>query len=196
MLVDGIVVKTGSVVSMSGSQTVDLSLSTDPISVSTGQIVTVQIQGRHGYLEVQGGADTWVHIDRQPLGMTKNGDWVPTANGSWLAVPAWAADPGATVSGNGVQPRDAKPSAIISGQLSVVSRSGLYAVDVRLKLDGTVVKTITDFPLDAWATTNVPISSGPIAVAVGQVATIECRFVNWANAFTIQPGANTYVRIT
>ncbi|GAB6925907.1 hypothetical protein JCM9803A_63570 [Rhodococcus erythropolis] len=196
ILVGGVVVKTGSVVSMGGSRTVNLSLSTDPMSVSAGQIVTVQIQGQYGFLEVQAGTDTWVRIDRQPLGMTKAGSWVPTASGSWLTVPAWTADPGATVSGDGVHPRDTKANAVVSGQLSFTLSSGAYQVSVRLKVDGVVVKTITDYPLAGYATTNVPIASDPMAVTADQVATIECWFANYANSFPIQSGANTYVRIT
>ncbi len=181
---------------MGGSRTVNLSLSTDPMSVSAGQIVTVQIQGQYGFLEVQAGTDTWVRIDRQPLGMTKAGSWVPTASGSWLTVPAWTADPGATVSGDGVHPRDTKANAVVSGQLSFTLSSGAYQVSVRLKVDGVVVKTITDYPLAGYATTNVPIASDPMAVTADQVATIECWFANYANSFPIQSGANTYVRIT
>ncbi|AUS34589.1 hypothetical protein C1M55_28070 [Rhodococcus qingshengii] len=74
--------------------------------------------------------------------------------------------------------------------------TGSYQVSVRLKVDGVVVKTITDYPLAGYATTNVPIASDPMAVTAGQVVTIECWFVNYANYFTIQSGANTYVRIT
>ena len=129
-------------------------------------------------------------------GITKNGSWVPTANGAWIVVPAWTADSGSTVSGNGVQSRGAKANAVVSGQLSVTAAGGAYQVSVRLKVDGVVVKTITDYPLTGYATTNVPIASDPMAVTAGQVATIECWFANNANSFTIQPGANTYVRIT
>lgn len=129
-------------------------------------------------------------------GMTKNGSWVPTANGAWIVVPAWTADSGSTVSGNGVQARGAKANAVVSGQLSIAAAVGAYQVSVRLKVDGVVVKTITDYPLAGFATTNVPIASDPMAVTTGQVATLECWFGNFSNSFTIQSGANTYVRIT
>lgn len=135
-------------------------------------------------------------INFTPSGMTKNGNWVPTANGAWIVVPAWTADSGSTVSGDGVQARGAKANAVVSGQLSITLSSGAYKVSVRLKVDGVVVKTITDYPLTGYATTNVPIASDPMAITTGQVATIECWFVNYANSFTIQSGANTYVRIT
>ena len=135
-------------------------------------------------------------INFTPSGMTKNGNWVPTANGAWLVVPAWTADSGSTVSGNGVQARGAKANAVVSGQLSIALSSGAYRVSIRLKVDGVVVKTITDYPLAGYATTNVPIASDPMAVTAGQVATIECWFANYANSFPIQSGANTYVRIT
>ncbi|GAB6923535.1 hypothetical protein JCM9803A_39850 [Rhodococcus erythropolis] len=137
-----------------------------------------------------------VAVHFSPSGMTKNGNWVPTANGAWIVVPAWTADSGSTVSGNGVQARGAKANAVISGQLSIAAAGGAYQVSVRLKVDGVVVKTITDYPLAGYTTTNVPIASDPMAVTAGQVATIECWFVNYANSFTIQSGASTYVRIT
>lgn len=130
-----------------------------------------------------------------PSGMTKNGNWTPTAVGTWIVVPAWTADSGSTVSGNGVQARGAKANAVVSGQLSVATSTGSYSVSVRLLVNGVVVKTITDYPLEGYATTNVPIASDPMAVTAGQVATIECWFANFANSFAIQSGANTYVRI-
>lgn len=129
-------------------------------------------------------------------GMTKNGSWVPTGNGAWIVVPAWTADSGSTVSADGVQARGAKANAVVAGQLSVTVNTGGYQVSVRLKVDGVVVKIINDYPLPGYATTNVPIASDPMAVTAGQVATIECLFANYANFFTIQSGANTYVRIT
>nr|WP_321999566.1 hypothetical protein [Rhodococcus qingshengii] len=135
-------------------------------------------------------------INFSPSGMTKNGNWVPTANGAWLVVPAWTADSGSTVSGDGVQARGAKANAVVSGQLSITLSTGAYQVSVRLKVDGVVVKTITDYPLTGYATTNVPIASDPMAITTGQVATIECWFTNFSNSFPIQSGANTYVRIT
>lgn len=196
ILVGGVVVKTGSVVTMGGSQTMNLSLSTDPMAVSPGQIVTVQIQSQYGFLQVQSGGDTNVRIDRQPLGMTKAGSWVPTASGAWLTVPGWTADPGASVSGDGAKIRDTKTDAVVSGQLSITLSTGAYKVSVRLKVDDVVVKTITDYPLAGYATTNVPIASDPMAVTAGQVVTIECWFANYANYFMVQPGANTYVRST
>ena len=116
--------------------------------------------------------------------------------GRWLVVPAWTADSGSTVSGDGVQARGAKANAVVSGQLSITLSTGAYQVSVRLKVDGVVVKTITDYPLTGYATTNVPIASDPMAITTGQVATIECWFTNFSNSFPIQSGANTYVRIT
>ncbi|MYV26390.1 hypothetical protein GQ649_04165 [Rhodococcus sp. DSM 6344] len=62
LLVAGSVVKTGSIITFTGGQTQNLTLTSDPTSVVTDQIATVQIQGQYGRLEVQSGTDTWVRI--------------------------------------------------------------------------------------------------------------------------------------
>lgn len=62
LLLAGVVVKTGSVITFTGGQTQNLTLISDPTSVVTDQIATVQIQGQYGRIEVQTGADTWVRI--------------------------------------------------------------------------------------------------------------------------------------
>ena len=65
-------------------------------------------------------------INFSPSGMTKNGNWVPTANGAWLVVPAWTADSGSTVSGDGVQARGGE------GECCRVRATQHYSVDRRL----------------------------------------------------------------
>ncbi|MBT9295316.1 hypothetical protein KKP62_10105 [Rhodococcus sp. GOMB7] len=172
-----------------------------PIYLGNQKIKTLYVGGqkiKEAWTMV-GGVLTKVYSAIPPFtasGMTKNGSWVPTANGAWIVVPAWTADSGSTVSSNGVQARGAKANAVVSGQLSIAAAVGAYQVSVRLKVDGVVVKIINDYPLAGYATTNVPIASDPRAVAAGQVVTIECWFANYASSFTTQSGANTYVRIT
>ena len=173
------------VTSFTGMTTVDIA--------STATAIPVGVINSNTSVDI---ASTGAIVTFTASGMTKNGSWVPTANGAWIVVPAWTADSGSTVAGNGVQARGAKANAVVSGQLSIAAAVGAYQVSVRLKVDGVVVKTITDYPLAGFATTNVPIASDPMAVTAGQVATIECWFVNFSNSFTVQSGANTYVRIT
>ncbi|MYV30688.1 hypothetical protein GQ649_26075 [Rhodococcus sp. DSM 6344] len=62
LLLAGVVVKTGSLITFTAGQTQTLTLASDPTPVVTDQIATVQIQGPYGRIEVQSGADTWVRI--------------------------------------------------------------------------------------------------------------------------------------
>lgn len=126
-------------------------------------------------------------------GMTKNGNWVPTAT-TWTTIPGWTANAGSTVSGNGVAANGAKTGAVISGQLSNVYTGGGYIeVDFRLLLDGVVVKTLMTVAVSA-ASPTVLISSDPLTVTAGQLATIQIGGY-YASYATIKSGADTYVRI-
>lgn len=183
--------------STSSTSTATLTIPTRTVDVvGTDQFTIWVTPGGASGGTVAAGVNTYVRIDRQSLGMTKAGSWVPTASGAWLTVPGWTADPGATVSGDGAKIRDAKANAVVSGQLSIANSTGVYQVSVRLKVDGVVVKTVTNYPVAGSATTNVPIASDPMAVTAGQAVTIECWFADYANYFMVQPGANTYVRST
>lgn len=136
----------------------------------------------------------WVPPPFSPSGMTKNGSWVPTAS-TWTTIPGWSANAGSTVSGNGVMTNGAKTGAVISGQLSNIYTGGGYIeVDVRLLLDEVVVKTLTAVSVSA-ASPTVLITSDPLTVASGQVATMQIGGT-YAPYATIQSGVNTYVRIT
>lgn len=141
-----------------------------------------------------GSAWETIYSPFMPSGMTKNGSWVPTAS-AWTTIPGWTANAGSTVSGNGVVANGAKTGAVISGQLSNVYTGGGYIeVDFRLLLDGVVVKTLMAVAVSA-ASPTVLISSDPLTVTAGQVATIQIGGY-YATYATIQSGANTYVRIT
>lgn len=129
-----------------------------------------------------------------PSGMTKNGNWVPTAT-AWTTIPGWTANAGSTVSGNGVVANGAKTGAVISGQLSNIYTGGGYIeVDVRLLLDGVVVKTLMAV-ITSTAAPTITITSDPLTVTSGQVATMQIGGT-YATYATIQSGVNTYVRIT
>lgn len=141
-----------------------------------------------------GSAWQTIYSSFMPSGMTKNGNWVPTAS-TWATIPGWTANAGSTVSGNGVAANGAKTGAVISGQLSnIYTGSGYLEVDVRLLLDGVVVKTLMAASTSTAAPT-ITITSDPLTVTAGQVATIQIGGY-YASYATIQSGANTYVRIT
>ncbi|MFD6518097.1 hypothetical protein [Rhodococcus sp. NPDC060176] len=128
--------------------------------------------------------------------MTKNGTYNSSTNDTWLTVPAWTADAGSTVSGNGVVANGSKSNAVVSGQLSI-NNSGIFSFpgSVRLLVDAAVVKTLTGVNLAVGANL-VPIVADVSPVAAGQIVTIQYSIASYAGYATIASGVNTYVRIT
>ncbi|MGC0364988.1 hypothetical protein ABH922_002972 [Rhodococcus sp. 27YEA15] len=132
-----------------------------------------------------------------PSGMTKNGDLqlfdTPNKN-----VTGWTADPGSTVSGNGVVARGNKSDAVVQAAFSWQNDyNGATTMTFRILKNGVQIHQFTSATSTPNAVTNTPMSSSPpFAVAVGDVITVTARSSVNSGYYTIKGGAATYVRIT
>lgn len=126
---------------------------------------------------------------------TKNGNWVSPSNSTWVTVPGWTADAVSTVSGNGVAVSGNEANAVLVGRLHTTISSGALNLSVRLLLDGVVIKTLTDIPMEGYSSVLTSIRSDPIAVSPGQVVTMQINS-QYAGYITFNGGANTLLGIS
>lgn len=125
---------------------------------------------------------------------TKNGNWVPPSNSTWLTVPNWTPDAVSTVSGNGVVATGSESSAVAMGRVSITTTSGALNLSIRLLVDGVVVKTLTDIPIEGYSSVLISIKSDPVAITAGQVVTMQISS-QYAGYITFNGGANTLLGI-
>lgn len=125
---------------------------------------------------------------------TKNGNWVPPSNSTWLTVPNWTPDAASTVSGNGVVATGSEANAVLMGRVSITLASGALNLSVRLLVDGVVVKTLTDIPVEGYSTVLISIKSDPVAITAGQIVTMQISS-QYAGYITFNGGSNTLLGV-
>lgn len=129
-----------------------------------------------------------------PSFATKNGNWVPPSDLTWLTIPNWTPDASSTVSGNGIVATGSEANAVVMGRFSVTINTGALQFSVRLLVDGVVVKTLTNVNMAGYSTLMVSIKSDPIPITAGQIVTMQITS-QYAVYLTINAGSNTLLGI-
>ncbi|MFI9506965.1 hypothetical protein [Nocardia sp. NPDC052566] len=134
----------------------------------------------------------------RPARMTKSGDWAKMTN-AWKTIPGWVADTGSTVSNDGLVVQGPKAGASVSASIVFTGTGGWsgHTVTLRLLVGSTVVVTGADTDVATSGDTTVQISKTNLAVAAGDVVTVQVKGDESASEDNakINSNAASYVRV-
>lgn len=103
-----------------------------------------------------------------PSGMAKNG--TQKMSGSWADVPNWTADPGSTLSGNGLRVQGSTVSATITATLPFSGGSGTGPTQqARILVNNNIVGT----GAQVVAASGTLIATATLALSDGDVVTVQ-----------------------
>ncbi|MFD3511067.1 hypothetical protein [Nocardia sp. NPDC058666] len=132
-----------------------------------------------------------------PSAMTKNGNVVTGASGTWNVVPGWTADnvgyPGSVVSGDGLRTQGGSATAALSANIAYSGAGMPGTFQARLLVNTVVVATGTA----VTGTSGTMVVNATVAIAAGDVVTVEITHNVTTSLWyaTITGGAATFVRI-